>query len=272
MIRSTALAWALLLSAHAGVSAPPEDLASALMAVEKARYAFAVASSRPFEEVYSRAMFEARARRLEAERRVLFSRFGIEVTPAMEAEECARIDRSTKAPEQWAAIQRAIGSRGAVERFVCGPALVGRLVRSSFSLDPTIHAAPHEEARAARKAFLSGGSPEGANRREVSRQPGNGSAVSTEKLLADAKAGRVEARTGANDSRSGGPELVNPELAALLEKELGRPGDVTRIFEEPDRFTVFRLVSRTDEAWGVDAFVVAKLPFDPWLEEEMKSR
>lgn len=212
------------------------------------------------------------ARRLEAERRVLASRFRIEVTPAMEAEECARVDRSTKAPEQWAAVQKTLGGRGPVERVVCGSSLVGRLVRGSFGQDRTIHAVPHGEARAARKAFLSGGSPEGANRRELSLLPGSGSAISTERLLAEAKAGRGEGRTVAGDPRMGGPEPVGPELAALPEKELVRPGDVSRILEGQDRFTVFRLVQRTDEAWGVDALVVEKLPLDPWLEEEMKGR
>jgi hypothetical protein len=266
------LVGALFLSAPTRLLGAPPDLASALLAVERARYSFTIGATRPFEEVYTRASFEARARRLEDERRVLRSRFGIEVTAAMEAAECARVDRSTKAPDQWAAIEAALGSRSAVERFVCGPVLVGRLLRSSFALDAAIHSGPHEEARAARKELLAGGSPKGAKRRELSRPTGTGPAISAEKLLADAKAGRVEDRPSANDSRRGGPEPVSAALAAILEKELVRPGDVTRIAEDLDRFSVFRLVRRTDEAWVVDGFEVSKLPFHPWLEEEMKSR
>ena len=57
-------------------------------------------------------------------------------------------------------------------------------------------------------------------------------------------------------------------MAAVLEKELKRPGDVTTILEERHAFEVFRLVEVTTESWRVEAVRLPKLDFDSWLERQ----
>ena len=57
-------------------------------------------------------------------------------------------------------------------------------------------------------------------------------------------------------------------MAAVLEKELKRPGDVTTILEERDGFEVFRLVEVTTQSWRVEAVRFPKLDFDSWLERQ----
>jgi hypothetical protein len=62
---------------------------------------------------------------------------------------------------------------------------------------------------------------------------------------------------------------LDPEVTAVLEKELKRPGDVTTILEERDGFEVFRLVAATKESWKLDAVRFPKVNFDSWLERQM---
>jgi hypothetical protein len=63
------------------------------------------------------------------------------------------------------------------------------------------------------------------------------------------------------------PQPVDPELAAVLEKELGKPGDVTTILEERERFSVFRLLEKTTDVWKVEAASFPKVDFDAWFEK-----
>src|SRR5262249_10254125 len=60
---------------------------------------------------------------------------------------------------------------------------------------------------------------------------------------------------------------VDPEMAQVLEKELKKPGDVTTILEERERFSVFRLQSLTVNEWTVRAFQIAKRDFETWFEK-----
>jgi hypothetical protein len=69
-----------------------------------------------------------------------------------------------------------------------------------------------------------------------------------------------------------GPVPIVPELAAVLEKELRKPGDVTTVLEERDQFRVFRLLVATKETWKVEAVVYPKVDFDAWFTKARASR
>ena len=60
---------------------------------------------------------------------------------------------------------------------------------------------------------------------------------------------------------------MDPEIAAVLEKELKKPGDVTTILEQSDRFEVFRLVELNKEAWKVEAVSLPKVDFETWFSQ-----
>ena len=64
---------------------------------------------------------------------------------------------------------------------------------------------------------------------------------------------------------------VEHEMARVLEKELTKPGDVTTILEQRDRFEVFRLLAVTEESWKVEAVRVAKVDFDAWFEKARRA-
>jgi hypothetical protein len=87
----------------------------------------------------------------------------------------------------------------------------------------------------------------------------SGPAPTTEELLGKAK-----------DEASLPRVLSPPEVAAVLEKELKRPGDVTTILEERDRFEVVRLIAITKESRRVDAVRFPKVDFDSWLKERAR--
>src|SRR5450756_796570 len=131
-------------------------------AAESARYAFVIGAAKPFDEVYPRSVFEKKVKREMAEERVLSSKFGMQVTAALLSAEYERIEKETRAPDQWEAIKKSLGgSRRKIEEVVCRPGLVDRVLRARFAFDQKIHAAEHQKARLARDAFLAGKMPSG---------------------------------------------------------------------------------------------------------------
>src|SRR5664280_1567140 len=139
-------------------------------AVESVRYAFAIGATRPFDEVYPRSVFEKKVRRDLAEERVLSSQFGVQVTPELLSSEFERIERETRAPEEWEAIKKVLGgSRRKIEEIVCRPLLVDRVLRARFAFDQQIHEVEHQKARKARQVFLRGEAPKGSSTIRLSR-------------------------------------------------------------------------------------------------------
>jgi hypothetical protein len=235
-------------------------------AVERTRYRYVIGNTKPFDEAYPRSVFEKRVASELAEERVLRKAFGISVTPKLLEGEFQRIEKTTKAPEQWEAIKSALGNdRRLIEEVFCRPLLVDRALRQKFAFDQKIHAGPHQKAREARAEFLAGKTPRGVSvlllRRAAQPSP------TTDELLGEAKKDSDLPRViqPPTVARETGPVPVEPELAAVLEKELRKPGDVTTILEERDRFEVFRLVAITQESWKVEAVRFPKADFESWL-------
>jgi hypothetical protein len=267
---SFAFALALLLAT------PPlsfADRVEGARAAERARYAFVIGATRPFDEVYPRSVFEKKVKRDSAEERVLASRFGMQVTQTLLSAEYERIEKETRAPDQWEAIKKALaGSRGRAEEVVCRPVLVGRALRARFAFDQKIHAAEHQKARLARDAFLAGKTPSGMKLLHLSRR-GEASAGTDEMLArarADATGPKVMSPAGP-EPREDQPLVLDPEMAKVLEKELTAKGDVTTILEERSHFSVFRLVTSDAGEWLVEAVQVPKRDFDRWLDAAVKT-
>jgi hypothetical protein len=239
-------------------------------AVERTRYRFVIGNTKPFDEVYPRPVFEKRVARELAEERLLRRVFGLSVTPKLLEGEFQRIEKTTKAPEQWEAIKNTLeNDRRLIEEVFCRPLLVDRALRQKFAFDQKIHAGPHQKAREARAGFLAGKTPRGVLVLQLRRaaQP----APTTEELLGEAKKDSDLPRViqPPKEPRETGPVSVEPEVAAVLEKELRKPGDVTTILEQRDRFEVFRLIAVTQESWKVEAVRFPKTDFDSWLEMQM---
>jgi hypothetical protein len=249
-------------------SLSPEARVDGERAVERARYAFVIGATQPFEEVYPRALFEGRVAREIQEEGVLAERFGMTVTRELLETEYERIEGSTKASEQWEAIKRALdGDRRRIEDVFCRPLLVSRALHARFAFDQAIHSEAHENARKARALFLASKSPPEAHRVKV-RLGADGELPSTEALLAAAKA---EAGTGPrvltppSQPPEDAPGTASPEVAEVLDKQLRDPGNVTTILEERDQFEVYRLVDRAKDVLTVEVVRVPKRDFESWF-------
>ena len=140
-------------------------------------------------------------------------------------------------------------------------------MRAKFAFDPEIHAGPHRKAREARARLLAGKNPEGLSSlllvRAATESP------TTSELLGRARAESSVPRVLDSAERPGpdAPVPIGPEMAAVLERELEKPGDVTTILEERDRFSVFRLKEKTEKTWKIEAVTFSKVDFDAWFEE-----
>lgn len=241
-------------------------------AVERTRYEFVIGNTQPFDATYPYAFFEQRVAREMAEERVLKSVFRLEVTADLLAQELDRIDHSTRASDQWTAIRATLHQDPRlIEEVFCRPLLVDRALRERFAFDLKIHAGQHQKAREAREALLAGKPIPEAKTVLLSRR--TESAPTTDELLGRAKeqASLPRVLSVPGKTPGEGPVSPNPEVAAVLKKELKRAGDVTRILEERDRFEVFRLIGITRESWRVEVARFPKLDFDSWLETRGKS-
>jgi hypothetical protein len=237
-------------------------------AVERARYKFVINATKPFDEVYARAVFEKRVRQQEARERALKKVYSVELTEAQLADELLRIERSTRAPEQWEAVKKALGGeREKILEIVCRPLLVERVLRGRFDQDRQVHAAERQKAREARAAMLAGKSPEGL--RVVSLTSESDAGPGLDEMLTKAKSEAKGPRvlTPPKERAKDAPFPAPPELIAVLEKELKKPGDVTTILEDRQQFQVFRLVERQGPVFKLEAVNVPKRPFDVWLAE-----
>ena len=271
MFHARNLAMALVLLAGAGLSHTRR--VEGLRAVERARYAFSLNTSRPFDEIYPRSVFEKKVRRQEQQEWVLREQFGLIVTARLLAEEYERIERETRAPEQWEAIKRALGNDpNRVEEIFCRPILVEQRLRARFDFDQRIHAVAHQKAREARAWFIAGKAPSGSKTFSISRMRDEAAATEQRqnKSGAEAWVPPLPDRSGPPSAES--PVPVDPEMAAVLQKELKKSGDVTTILEERTRFSVFRLQSLTESEWRVEAFEISKRDFEAWFQETLLRR
>lgn len=259
----------LLIAALAGaVELSPAARVEAQRTIERARYGFVIGATQSFDDAYPRALFEARVAKQIAEERVLRTAFGMVVTQAILDEEFDRIEKTTRAPDQWEAIKKSLGNdKRLIEEAFCRPPLVERALRARFDFDQKIHAVPHQIAREARTAFLAKSSVKGSAVVTLLRKADGGPTIEAmlRKAQSEAKGPRVLTPSTAPDRDA--PRPVDPEVAVVLERELKKPGDVTTILEQREVFQVFRLVEIRADSWKVEGVTVPKLPFDEWFSK-----
>lgn len=261
----------VLLTASAMVAQPLlfEDRVEGERAVARARYAFVLNATKAFDEAQPRAMFEQIVRRQERKERALKDVYGIVLDRSHLAEEFGRIQATTRAPEQWKAIQNALGfDRNRVEEIVCRPLVVDRILREKFDFDKNVHAAENRRAHAARSEFVARRRPKEASARWLQASSEKGDSV--DGMMARAKSEASGSRvlsTTPTEATAETPLPIGPALSAVLDQELKRRGDVTTVLEDRSGFQVMRLVQREGKAFKVEAVRVAKRSLDEWLDE-----
>lgn len=140
-----------------------------------------------------------------------------------------------------------------------------RELRARFAFDPKVHAEAQARAREARSRFALGKRVEGARIVRLSRHADV--AESTDALLDSAKARAKGPQVPSAEPRpkADPPVVLDPEALHVLEGQLKRPGDVSTILSERDRFSVYRALAVTAETWTVEAAVLPKRDFEAWL-------
>ena len=258
----SALALAVLLAA------PPLPLAERVegaRAVERARYAFVIGATRPFDEVYPRAVFEKKVQRELAEERLLRASSGWWSRPASSQPSTSGSRRRPAPPTSGRRSRRRSGApprrsrrSSAVPSSWTAPCAPG-LPSTRPSTRPST-----SKARLAREAFLAGRAPPGTS---ACAYRAVASGADHEEMLARARADAAGPKVRpAGPEREGKPTArCGPRDGEGAGKGTEGQGDVTTILEESGRFSVFRLVRSDPSEWLVEAVAGPKRDFDRWF-------
>lgn len=261
----TSLMSALVLASGLSFGVGTQTRVEGERAMERARYSFVLGASQPFDEAYPRTVFEKRVAGEVRQERALAKAFGFHVTPELLAREYERIERDTKAPDQWLAVKSALGDdRSQIEEVVCRPLLVDRTLRWRFAFDGAVHAEAHEKARAARARWQGGEAAEGARVLTLSRRS---AAESTDRLMEKARSSASGPRVMSTEppAEEAPPVPMHPDAVRVLEAQLRKPGDLSPILSERDQFAVYRLLEVSEESWRVEAVFFPKVDLEAWL-------
>lgn len=180
---------------------------------------------------------------------------GIEITPAMMADEVKRVDKETKAPGILNAVKKVCPDDKAYQEIYLKPRVINRLLHYRFSEDKTIQHEPYRKAT---------------------------------DMLTLAKSGKdLKLLDGyeVKDIDLSKPQQPNPELSrfnlnlAEAEKELAesilnnlQPGQVYRSLRD-DRyvFTIIKLLEKKDRFYKYEVVTVKKVDFDKWFDDMLRS-
>lgn len=266
---------------------PSPSLVADRAAIEKIYHEHRSGTKPAFEQAMPATLLD---QLVQADRRrewVLHQAYGIEVTPAMVAGECERINTTTRAPEILAEIKHALGDDPArFARSMARPLLVGRILRERFDNDDALHAPQRAAAERARQALLAknpvGGMLETTwqlTPRPAADAPAAPATV-PQAPHASSSSGSYsnEASAQVAQTLGGGAEAagdrrayfedLDPELQKVLRIQLQKPGDVSAVIEMPSGFLVFLTKEKSAATLTSSCLTVPKRSYDEWLAQQ----
>jgi hypothetical protein len=193
--------------------------------------------------------------------------YGIEVSPAMLAEEAKRVQQTSRDPETLERIQAAFdGDESAYRRLVLEPILVNQLLHARFSLGHDIQAEPLARA----KQVLAAAQLDPTSMPALAEDYGGeyrqlqviaGKLISGEELHEDEIIPQL-AQYGL-EYPDYDQQFVD-QVASGLE-----PGELhPKVVEDRSNFMVVRSISRNGEDALLESVVIAKLAFEPWFQTQ----
>jgi N-acetylneuraminic acid mutarotase len=179
--------------------------------------------------------------------------FGIVISPVMLQAELDRMGRETAQPERLKELLDALDEDpAAAAEVLARPLLADRLLRRAYASDRALHAKARAQVLDALSAIRSGGDwPVGLGRLSVC-------------ALDEACVRRAE--EGPMFDGEGRRVLSEKEWAAAS-RRWPEPGAPPRLEEEDDAFAVLRARRDSSGRTLLEAFSVAKRPFDEWWSE-----
>jgi hypothetical protein len=239
---------------------------------------------KPFDEVFPPSVIQNLVAADLHKERVLKKAYGVTVTQAMLEEEVRRIETDTKDEGTLARIKTALGpEREGYAQTVVRPIIVERLLRLKFYQDKAIHAAEREKAISSRRAMETGSRIEGTEEQKLllSSRPAqvSPSASNIPPSTANSSAPNYTNQATAQLAQvmgGGGQEPkdtkqyfsdLDPEQAAVLEKHLENPGDVSPIIETTEGFSIYEALEITSYFWKVRLCYIPRRSYEKWLKE-----
>jgi len=193
--------------------------------------------------------------------------YGVEVSPAMLAEEAERVQQTSQDPETLERIQAVFdGNEPAYRRLVLEPILVNQLLNARFSLGHDIQAEPLARA----KQVLAAAQLDPTSMPVLAEDYG-GEYRQLQIIAGKLTSGEVPQEDGII------PQLAQYDLeypdydqqfvdqvASVLE-----PGEIhPKVVEDRSNFMVVRSISRNGEDALLESVIIAKLAFDPWFQTQ----
>ncbi len=268
---------------------PPSSLVADCAAIEKVFHEHRTGTKPPFEQAMPAALLDQRVRTDRRKELALKRIYGIEVTSAMIAAECDRINTTTRAPEILANIKHALGDDPArFARAMARPLLVERTLRQRFDNDDALHATRRAAAEKARQALLA--REEVGDMQETTwhlaprpaedapptpATPHAPRASSTSGSYSNDAIAQVAQALGGGQAHSGDRKFyfedLDPELQNVLRAQLRKPGDVSAVIETPTGFLVFRAKERSADLLIASSLTIPKRSYDEWLSQQPSS-
>ncbi|HYS07079.1 MAG TPA: hypothetical protein VEW47_18025 [Candidatus Dormibacteraeota bacterium] len=241
-----------------------EDRVRAQREIERVYYTHQIGARRPFEDVVSREILEAKVRTYLRQTVALRTYWGVTVTDDMLRAELKRMSLRTKLPERLRELYGALGNDSMlVLECLARPALVDRLSRNFFSYDRAIHADSRREAEALREQLIDGRVDLLADRsdREI-----------VHLVRGDRRTGSIPegpAQPSASGLAADGTRLtLEPEaFERWLARVPARNHEIGPVEEERDLFIIRTVLNRSSDELEFVSFTIQKKSWNAWWPE-----
>jgi len=235
-----------------------EERVAAQEAIERVYYSHQVGVTKPFEEAVPREILEEKVRTYLKQSVALEQIWFTPVTVGMTRAELERIAKDSRFPDRLREIYHALGeNQFVVEECFARPALVGRLVRSFYAFDRTLHRERRAEIEELHAEIAAGTRDPWV---EDPRQ---------EILVLDARASTSSPSPGSKAPGTGGGRWQrlrpgNADWRAWRLRVGAGSRSTGRVVERSDRFEVDAIHATTGERTLLIRFSVRKEPWERW--------
>jgi len=228
-----------------------EDRVKAQEAIERVYYSHQIGTTRPFEEAVTRAVLVHKVRTYLKESLALETIWRKPITAEALERELERIARRTRMPERLHELFAALGNDSLlIQECLARPLLVGRLARSFFSSDQTLHGDERRAAGDLRERLIRG---------EV--DPARAYPGRTVTRFTRVEPGEADSAAQRDASRL---ELSPEDFRSLATRFPGQVGVIGSIAETPDAFQIPVVLDRNPDSLLVATFTIPKESWEGW--------
>ena len=248
-----------------------EDRVKAQEAIERVYYSHQIGATKPLEDVMPREALVKKVRNYLQQTVALDTLWKTPVTAEMLEREAERQVRQSRMPGRLRELHAALGNDSfLIQECLARPAVVDRLTRSFFALDPIIHAAARVRAKQLHRELTTkevDPSAEHPERRFVElTQHEEASVEGVAKAVPGLPSGREE-----NPEEGGRDTFSVAQFAKSRSKFPSEVGEIGAVTEERDAFTVRVLLQEEPGQVQGAVYSVRKESWDDWWMKHAES-